>query len=203
MSLMVISPLSSPCLFTTGSFSMRCSCKISRAFSRLVPSGAVISLSRFMTCETLRSKRVSNRRSRLVRIADELPVLGDGNAGDAVLRHQLVGVAYRLIRRDGDGIENHPAFGLFDPIDFGRLIGRGQYAMDNPEPAFARHGNGQRDSVTVSIAELMMGMLISIFRVKCVRTSTSLGRMADFAGTRTTSSYVSPRRGSFSNIHSP
>src|SRR5262245_4498701 len=42
-----------------------------------------------------------------------------------------------------------------------------------------------------------------MLRLNCVRTSTSLGRTADLAGTRTTSSYVNPRRGSCSSITLP
>ena len=44
-------PLRSKSSFTTGSFSIRCSCKISRAFVKLVPSGTVTRFSRVITCE--------------------------------------------------------------------------------------------------------------------------------------------------------
>ena len=54
-----------------------------------------------------------------------------------------MGVADRLIRRDGDGIENHPAFGFFDLVDFGRLIDRRQDTMNDPDSAFASHGDSQ------------------------------------------------------------
>jgi hypothetical protein len=46
------------------------------------------------------------------------------------------------------------------------------------------------DSVTVSIAALMSGMLRDIPRVTLVRTSTSRGRTEDLAGISRTSSYV-------------
>src|SRR6185437_2470840 len=57
-----------------------------------------------------------------------------------------------------------------------------------------------RDSVTVSIAALTSGILIRILRETKVSVSTSLGTICDLAGTRTTSSYVSPNRGSLSSI---
>src|SRR5690348_350015 len=57
-----------------------------------------------------------------------------------------------------------------------------------------------RDSVTVSMAALTSGILIRILRETKVPVSTSLGTICDLAGTRTTSSYVRPSRGSLSSI---
>src|SRR5574337_1216925 len=60
-----------------------------------------------------------------------------------------------------------------------------------------------RESVTVSMAALTSGILIRILRDTKVPVSTSLGTIWDLAGTRTTSSYVSPSRGSLSIIAPP
>ena len=99
-----------------------------------------------------------------------------------------VGIANRLIGRDRDRVENHPALGFLHPVHFCRLIHRRQHPMNNPDTALAGDGDGQRDSVTVSMAELIMGILILMWRVSLVRMSTSLGKDRDLAGTNTTSS---------------
>src|SRR5512146_1376294 len=75
--------------------------------------------------------------------ADQLLLFRHGNARNTVLRHQLVGVADRFIRRNGHGVENHPAFRLFYPVHFRRLIGRREYAMNDAKPALTRHCDRQ------------------------------------------------------------
>ena len=50
-------------------------------------------------------------------------------------------------------------------------------------------------SVTVSMAEAMIGMLTEIERVMCERISTSAGSTSDRPGLSSTSSNVSPSRG--------
>jgi hypothetical protein len=67
-SLMVISPRSLPRSSTIGSFSILCFCRIFSASSRLVPTGAVIRFSLVITSWMGRSKLVSKRMSRLVRM---------------------------------------------------------------------------------------------------------------------------------------
>jgi hypothetical protein len=47
-----------------------------------------------------------------------------------------------------------------------------------------------RDSVTVSMAERIMGILRAILPVNSVEVSTSLGSISDSAGTRSKSSKV-------------
>ncbi|CAB5064661.1 unannotated protein [freshwater metagenome] len=54
------------------------------------------------------------------------------------------------------------------------------------------------DSVTVSIAEEIIGTLSRCFEVKLVAVSTSLGTTCDSSGSRSTSSKVSPSIATFS-----
>ena len=75
--------------------------------------------------------------------ADQLLALRDRNTGDPVFRHQRMGIANRLIRRDRNRIEDHAALGFLDPVHFRRLIRRRQDAVDNSQPAFASNGDGQ------------------------------------------------------------
>ena len=75
--------------------------------------------------------------------ANQFLILGDGDARDAVLGHQLVGVADGLIRRDRDRIQNHSAFGFLDPVDFRRLIGGAQDPVNDADSPFTRHGDRQ------------------------------------------------------------
>ena len=64
----VTSPINLPALFTTGNFSILFFLKMSSAFLRSVPSGAVIRFSLVIMLLTFSLKLVSNRRSRLVSI---------------------------------------------------------------------------------------------------------------------------------------
>ena len=79
MSFTVIRPAREPSLSTTNSFSIRCSCSISFALSRVVPTGTVTKLSVVMRSLTLRSKFVSKRISLLVIMPINFPSLTTGN----------------------------------------------------------------------------------------------------------------------------
>ena len=72
MSFTVINPASLPLSSTTNNFSMRCSCKISFAFSNVVPTGTVTRFSFVIRSYTFRSRFVSKRISRLVRMPTSL-----------------------------------------------------------------------------------------------------------------------------------
>ncbi len=75
MSLTVIRPLSRKALSTTRSFSTLWRCRISRASSRVVPTGTVIRCSLVITSATACWVLVSKRRSRLVRMPTRRPSL--------------------------------------------------------------------------------------------------------------------------------
>ena len=81
---------------------------------------------------------------------DQLAVLRDRNPGNAVTGHQLMGVPDGLIRRDRHGIENHPAFRFLHAIHLGRLIGRREHPVHDPDPSLPGHRDreaGFRDRV--------------------------------------------------------
>ena len=73
MSLMVMSPFSTPRSSTTGSFSMRCLARVFSASSSVVPRGAVTSRSLVMASRIGRSSWRSNCRSRLVMMPTRRP----------------------------------------------------------------------------------------------------------------------------------
>ena len=66
--------------------------------------------------------------------------------------------------------------------------------MDDADAALLRQAMAMCDSVTVSMAELTMGMFSAILRVSQVLVSASAGITALRAGTRRTSSKVRPFR---------
>src|ERR1700735_1445042 len=63
-----------------------------------------------------------------------------------------------------------------------------------PMPPCCANAIARCDSVTVSIAELTIGILIAMCRVRHVRGSVSLGRTSLRAGWRSISSKVRPSR---------
>ena len=74
--------------------------------------------------------------------ADQLFVLGDRNARDAIAPHHLQRVGDLLLRRHGDGIDDHAAFRALHLVDFGGLLLDGQIAVDDPQAALLGHGDG-------------------------------------------------------------
>ena len=72
ISLKVMSPMSTPCLSTTGNFSILYFCKIFSAFFKSVPAGAVTRFSFVITSLTFFRLSFSKRRSRLVKIPASL-----------------------------------------------------------------------------------------------------------------------------------
>src|SRR2546427_2849342 len=72
-----------------------------------------------------------------------------------------------------------------------------------PIPPSRAKAMASRDSVTVSMAALTMGILIVIRRVSRVRVSVSAGRTEDFPGTSSTSSKVRPTGNADCNIRCP
>src|SRR5438034_121420 len=72
-----------------------------------------------------------------------------------------------------------------------------------PMPPSRAKATARRDSVTVSMAALTIGILMVIRRVRRVRVSVSVGRTEDFPGTSKTSSKVSPTRTEGCSITNP
>ena len=74
--------------------------------------------------------------------ADQFAVfLGDGDAGNFVLLHDIEGVGNLGVGRHGDGIDDHAALGALHLVDFIGLLLDGQIAMDDAEAALL----GERD----------------------------------------------------------
>ena len=69
-----------------------------------------------------------------------------------------------------------------------------------PTPPSCASAIAKRDSVTVSMAALINGMLMRIWGVRYVPTSTWEGSTSDFAGMSNTSSKVKPSRNRPFNI---
>ena len=61
---------------------------------------------------------------------------------------------------------------------FGLVIGR-QILVDDPYPAFLRHGDGLRASVTVSMAADTSGMFRVMLRVRRVVSEVSRGNTSE------------------------
>ena len=74
--------------------------------------------------------------------AHQLPILGDRNAGNFVLAHNVESVGNLVVGRHGDGIDDHAALGALYFVDFIGLLLDGQIAMDQSRAALLRHGNG-------------------------------------------------------------
>src|SRR5580704_14297908 len=82
--------------------------------------------------------------------AGEARAAGDGQAGDAVLGHDLEGLANGDIRRNGDGVDDHTGFGALDTIDFFRLAVERHIAMNDADAALPGDADGEarfRDGV--------------------------------------------------------
>ena len=158
MSLTVIKPLSAYCSSTTSSFSTRCRCRIFSASSSVVPTGTVIRFSLVITCEIGRSKRVSKRRSRLVRMPHQLAVLGDRNAGNAVALHHFQRVGDLRFGLDRDRDRRSCRFHCASRGPLLRLAARGvMLRWMIPMPPCCASAIARCDSVTVSMAELTIG----------------------------------------------
>ena len=63
--------------------------------------------------------------------------------GDAVLGHDLKSLTKSDIRRNGNRVDNHAAFGALYAIDFFGLMIDFHVAMDDPDAALAGDGDGQ------------------------------------------------------------
>ena len=71
--------------------------------------------------------------------ADEPAALvRDGNAGDAVGRHQLERVGHAGVRPQRDGLDDHARLRAFDLVHLARLFGDGEVAVNDADATHAR-----------------------------------------------------------------
>ena len=75
--------------------------------------------------------------------ADELLLLGDRDAGDLEAAHDFEGGGDGLVGGDGDGVNDHAAFGTLYLVDLARLLIDGEIAVNDAEASLLRHGDGE------------------------------------------------------------
>ena len=124
-----------------------CRCRMSRAASSVVPDRHGE--------ERLARHDVGDRPIDVVlepqvavgQDADEAPflapVLRDRHAGDPVLLHQLERFEDPVGGGEGDRVDDHPALGPLDAIDFRRLLLDRQVLVDDADAALLRHRDRQ------------------------------------------------------------
>ncbi len=74
--------------------------------------------------------------------ADQLAPLRDRDAGNAIALHHVQGVGDFLVRRDGDGVDDHAALTTLDAVDFFSLPVNGHVAVNHADAALLRERNG-------------------------------------------------------------
>ena len=191
MSLTVISPSSRPSRPTTGSFSMRWRCRISCASSRVVPTGAVTSLSEVISADTGRSRSISNCRSRLVMIPTSVP--SGRTIGTPLIEKRDMRACASLSEASGPrviGFMIMPLSERFTRSTSCTWRSTGMFLWITPTPPSRATAIAISASVTVSIAADTKGTESSIRFVSRVVTSVSLGCTRECPGTRRTSSKV-------------
>ena len=200
ISFIVISPLRLPFLSTMGSFSILCVIRIFLASSRVVPSGAVIRFSLVITYFIGFEKSVSNLKSRFVSIPTSLPFSVIGTP--EILYFPIISSASCKVcsgeRWNGSTIT--PCSDLLTLSTSTACASIDIFLWITPIPPSLAIAIASADSVTVSIAALIIGMLSVISFVSLVVRSISLGRTSLFCGISSTSSNVRPSKTNLSFI---
>ena len=158
MSLTVISPRRAPRSSTTSSFSMRCFCRMALASCRVVPTGTVTRFLQVITSRTGSSQRVSNRRSRLVRMPTSLPF---STTGTPEMRYLAIIASASRMGASGWITMGSVIMPLSERLTLStssawRSMGRFLWMTPRP-PCWAR-AMASRPSVTVSMAAESRGM---------------------------------------------
>ena len=73
----------------------------------------------------------------------QLPMLGNGHPGNAEFFHQRLGIPHLCLRRNGDGIGDHPAFRALDEIHLPGLIGDAEVLVNDTDSPLLGHADGQ------------------------------------------------------------
>ena len=142
---------------TTSSFSTRCLCRMFSASSSVVPTGTVMRLSLVITLLMGMSKRVSKRRSRLVRMPTSFPFLVMGTPEILYLR--IISSASEILA-SGDMVTGSTIMPLSERFTLSTSLAccsgvRLRWMIPIP-PCWAS-AIAMCDSVTVSMAALTMG----------------------------------------------
>ncbi len=145
MSLTVISPVSRPSASTIGSFSILCRCRIASASRSVVPDGR--------GDQTLCRHHVRDGQGLVAhepevavrQDPDEPAVLaGDRHARDPVAGHQLERVPNERVRRQRDGLDDHPRLRALDLVDLGHLLCDREVAVHDADAALPRECDRHR-----------------------------------------------------------
>ena len=115
-------------------------------FPRLLQTGAFRRGNKLVALHHLRHLQFHSGLESQIAIrqnSHQLAALGYRDSGDPVPGHQVVCIADGLIRRDCNGIQDHPTLGFFHFINFGSLVDRRENAVHDADPALLRHRNGQ------------------------------------------------------------
>ena len=180
MSPKVTRPINLPALFTTGNFSILFFLKISSAFLRSVPSGAVMRFSVVIIVLTFSLKLVSKRRSRLVRIPNNFCV--ESTMGiPPILFSLIILMASPMVasglRVKGSSIK--PLSLRFTFRTWSDCCSILMFLCSMPSPPSLANAIASWASVTVSIAALSIGTFKVIDLVSFAVMSTSRGNTSE------------------------
>ena len=170
---------------------MRLRCSSSFDASRLVPSGVVMSL-RVIIALTGWSRLRSNRMSRLVTMPTGFP--SDATTGKPEISCRRISSTATASLWSGPmvtGLMTTPVSAFLTLLTSSACSATVKFLCTMPMPPSRAMQMAVAASVTVSIADEMMGFASRMPAVSWVRTSTSLGRTSLSAGTSNTSSKVS------------
>ena len=143
MSFTVMRPWRRPLPSTTGSFSMRCFCRIARASSSVVPDRRRDQvLARHHLGDALRG-RVLEAQVAVGEDADQAPLLGDGHARDVEARHERARLAQGRGGRQRHRVGDHAALRALHAVHLRALLGDGEVLVDHSEAALAGQRDGQ------------------------------------------------------------
>ena len=156
---------------------------MARASCRVVPTGTVMRSRRVITSPIGRSMRRSKRRSRLVRMPTSRPsVLPSSVIGTPEMRYFFISSRASTMRLEGASVIGLTIMPLSDRLTRSTSAAwssMGRFLWITPMPPSWAIAMARRDSVTVSMAALMIGTFRVTFRVSRVETSTSAGSTAD------------------------
>ena len=189
----VTRPISLPALFTTGNFSILFFLKMSSAFFKSVPSGAVMRLSFVITWLTLRVRFISKRKSRLVSMPTNLLALSTMGMPPILL--SLISCNASPTVASGSkvmGSSINPFSLRFTLRTCSACKSILIFLCNIPNPPSRAKAMAKVASVTVSIAALSRGTFRVIFLVSRVCIFTSRGSTCEYAGISNTSSKVRP-----------
>src|SRR5581483_7491458 len=115
-------------------------------FFRFFQRGAYRDCDEVLLCHHLADRDIGAGLKAQVTVrenADQLLVLGDGHAWDLEFAHDLKSVRNFGFGRHGDRVNDHAALRAFYFIYLAGLLLNRQIAVDNPQPALLRDGDGQ------------------------------------------------------------